>query len=209
MNLATEDINKELSVLTATGENKQMNRLLKNRLALSTVITTLIILVVSILLASVLTFFAINVVSTRVQEESLHVSKQHIWVDGDGGGTEAAIMVTNNGGRDVVINKISVRGQTSDWVNVFYANAATGEDLTPDLVYVATPVAATNDIGLTDTAHLATTNLILPSGSTMVIYVNNPDSIGLTDIGLTVSIGIYSAQAVYYSETNIQASPAA
>ena len=48
-----------------------MIRLLKNRLALSTVVTTLIILVVSVLLASVLTYFAINVVSTRAQEESL------------------------------------------------------------------------------------------------------------------------------------------
>jgi hypothetical protein len=186
-----------------------MIRILKNRQALSTVVTTLIILVVSILLASVLTYFAVNVVSTRVQEESLHVSKQHIWVDADGDASEAAVMVTNNGGRDVVINKISVRGQTSAWDNVFYANAAVGEDLTADLAYVDTPVAATNDLGLTDTAHLATTSLILPSGSTMVIYVNNPDSIGITDIGLTVSIGIYSAQAVYYSETNIQATPVA
>ena len=185
-----------------------MIRLLKNRLALSTVVTTLIILVVSILLASVLTYFAVNVVSTRVQEESLHVSKQHIWVDADGTATEAAIMVTNNGGRDVVINKISIRGQTSAWTDVLYANAAKDEDLTPDLLYVATPVAVTNDFGLTDTAHQATTDLILPSGSTMVIYINNPDSIGLTDIGLTVSIGVYSAQAVYYSETNIQAAPA-
>jgi hypothetical protein len=209
LNLATEDINKELSVLTATGENMQMNRLLKNRLALSTVITTLIILVVSILLASVLTYFAINVVSTRVQEESLHVSKQHIWVDADGAATEAAIMVTNNGGRDVVISKVSVRGQTSDWSNVFYAVAAKGEDLTPDLAYVTTPVATGNNLGLTATAVKATTDLILPSGSTMVLYINNPDSIGITDIGLTVSIGIYSAQAVYYSETNIQATPAA
>jgi Archaeal Type IV pilin, N-terminal len=186
-----------------------MIRLLKNRLALSTVITTLIILVVSILLASVLTYFAINVVSTRVQEESLHVSKQHIWIDGDGAATEAAIMVTNNGGRDVVIDKVSVRGQTSGWANVFYAVAADGDDLTTDLAYVATPVAAGADLGLADTAHLATTSLILPSGSTMVIYINNPDSVGLNDIGLTVSIGIYSAQAVYYSETNIQAAPVA
>ena len=61
-----------------------MIRLLKNRIALSTVVTTLIILVVSILLASVLTYFAINVVSTRTQEESLQVSKRHIWVDVDG-----------------------------------------------------------------------------------------------------------------------------
>jgi hypothetical protein len=186
-----------------------MIRLLRNRLALSTVVTTLIILVVSILLASVLTYFAVNVVSTRVQEESLHVSKQHIWVDGDGAATEAAIMVTNNGGRDVVINKVSVRGQTSNWSDVFYAVAVDGDDLTADLAYVATPVAAAANFGLADTANAATTSLILPSGSTMIIYVNNPDSIGLNDIGLTVSIGIYSAQAVYYSEVNIQATPAA
>ena len=184
-----------------------MTRLLKNRLALSTVITTLIILVVSILLASVLTYFAINVVSTRTQEESLHVSKQHIWVDADGAASEAAVMVTNNGGRDVVIGQVSVRGQTAAWGNVFYAVAADGEDLTADLTYVATPVAVGNDIGLTATAAATTTSLILPSGSTIVIYINNPDSIGLNDIGLTVSIALHSAQAVYYSEVNIQAAP--
>jgi len=186
-----------------------MIRLLKNRLALSTVVTTLIILVVSILLASVLTFFATNAVSTRVQEESLSVSKQHIWVDSDGAATEAAIMVTNNGGRDVVINKLTIRGQASAWDEVFYAVAVDADDLTADLVYVATPVAATNNLGLTATATAAGTALILPSGSTMVIYINNPDSVGLNDIGLTVSIAVYTAQAVYYSETNIQATPAA
>jgi hypothetical protein len=183
-------------------------KLIKNRYALSTVVTTLIILVVSILLASVVTFFATNVVSTRVQEESLHVSKHHIWVDVDGAASEACVMVTNNGGRDVVINKITVRGQASAWDDVFYAYAVTGDDLTADLEYVSTPVVATNDIGLTATATAATTALILPSGVTMVIYLNDPDSIGLNDIGLTVSISLHSAQAVYYSETNIQAAPA-
>ncbi len=56
------------------------HRLMKNRYALSTVVTTLIILVISVLLASVVTYFAINVVSTRVQEESLALNKQHIWL---------------------------------------------------------------------------------------------------------------------------------
>jgi hypothetical protein len=182
-----------------------MSRLLRNRLALSTVITTLIILVVSILLASVLTYYATNVVSTRVQEESLYVSKQHIWVNSNGV-AEAAVMVTNNGGRDVVINKVSVRGQQSPWANVFYAVAAkAADDLTVDLQYVTAPVAETNNLGLTDPAHQATKNLVLPSGSTMVLYVNDPDSVGLNDIGLTVSIALHSAQAVYYSEVNIQA----
>jgi hypothetical protein len=181
-----------------------MIQILRNRRALSTVVTTLIILVVSVLLASVVCYYATNVVSTRVQEESLYVSKQHVWVNSQGT-AEAALMVTNNGGRDVVINKVSVRGQTSAWANVFYGVAVPADSLTVDLQYVTTPVAATNNLGLIDTAHLATTNLILPSGSTMVIYVNSPDSIGLNDIGLTVSIALHTAQAVYYSEVNIQA----
>src|SRR5208337_4718478 len=97
-----------------------MIRLLKNRYALATVITTLIILVVSILLAGVLTYFAINVVSTRVQQESLQVTDQHVWMNpsansGDSDYCVAALMVLNNGGRDVVINKIEVRGQDCSW----------------------------------------------------------------------------------------------
>jgi hypothetical protein len=163
-----------------------MIRILKNRRALSTVITTLIILVVSVLLASVVAYYATNLVSTRVQEESLHVSKQHVWVNSEGI-AEAAVMVTNNGGRDVVISKVSTR------------------DLTADLAYIAAPVTAASDLGLAATATAAARNLVLPSGSTMVIYVNSPDSIGITDIGLTVSIALHTANAVYYSETNIQA----
>ncbi len=57
--------------------------------------------------------------------------------------------------------------------------AADGDDLTADLAHVTTPVAAAADLGLADTAHLAATSLILPSGSTMVIYINSPDSIGI------------------------------
>ena len=184
-----------------------MIRLLRNRIALSTVITTLIILVVSILLASVLTYFAINVVSTRVQEESLYVSKQHIWVETDGAATEAAIMITNTGGRDVVISKIAVRGQSCAWTNVFYAVANKTLDataLTTDLTYVDT-LAAASDLGLNATATAATGNLVLTSGSTIVIYLSSPDSITINDIGLTVAFTVFTSQAMYYKETNVNA----
>jgi len=62
-----------------------MSKLLRNRIALSTVVTTLIILVVSVLLATVVVYFATNVVSTRVQEENLHLTKQHVWYDNTNG----------------------------------------------------------------------------------------------------------------------------
>jgi hypothetical protein len=52
---------------------------------------------------------------------------------------------------------------------------------------------------------VATRELILKSGFTMLLYVINPDSISVNDVGLTVGITLHTAQAIYYQETNIQA----
>jgi hypothetical protein len=217
LNLATEDIYKELPVLTATGETEQMSRLLRNRLALSTVITTLIILVVSVLLASALVYFAVNVVSTRVQQEDLSVTNAHIWVNA-AGQAEGAIMVSNIGGRDVVINQIEVRGVPSPWDDVFYLFAVTGTTpdvgLTESLPYLTYPVTAehvtSGDTQLFANSLGATSGqLILPSGSIMVIYINSPESVSINDIGTTIGITVFTAQALYYQETNVQAAPAA
>jgi hypothetical protein len=185
-----------------------MSKLLKNRLALSTVVTTLIILVVSVLLATVVVYYATNVVSTRVQEESLSLTKQHIWVE-MGGQAVAAIMVTNTGGRDVVLSKIAARGQAIDMpTQVWYVVADTGDSLTKDLNYTAgSTIDATAIFGglLGAPAQPAGNSLVLPSGSTMVIYVTNPGSISVNDIGVTLAITVFTAQAIYYKETNVEA----
>ena len=52
-----------------------MKNILRNRLALSTVVTTLIILVVSVLLAGVVTYFAINVTSTTCSRRKLALNQ--------------------------------------------------------------------------------------------------------------------------------------
>ncbi|MBN1244390.1 hypothetical protein JXA31_02210 [Candidatus Bathyarchaeota archaeon] len=185
-----------------------MKNILKNRLALSTVVTTLIILVVSVLLAGVVTYFAINVTSTRVQEENLSLSKQHVWVTMDGTAA-AAIMVTNTGGRDVVLSKVAVRGQASDSSDIFYAVAVTGtDDLTYDLEWDGFEIYdgdALNQTGWTTTLTALTGTLVLTSGETMVIYANSPDSINVNDIGLTVAITVFTSQAIHYKESNVEA----
>ncbi len=95
------------------------------------------------MLAGVLTYFAINVVSTRVQQESFQVTDQHVWVNpsanpGDSDYCVAALMVLNNGGRDVVINKIEVRGQDCSWQDAaqFVVYNVTNNPITTDLGYV-------------------------------------------------------------------------
>ena len=190
-----------------------MRRFLRNRLALSTVVTTLIILVVSVLLAGVVTYFAINVTSTRVQEESLHITKHHVWHNGSSRAL-ASLMIINTGGRDVVIDKLSVRGQECDWnsstTNKFVTYCRTTDSISADLSYVSNFTrdgTGTNvTLGSTDyTFTVATDDLILKSGYTMLIYIENPDSISINDIGLTVSIEIFTAQAMYYREANVEA----
>jgi len=183
-----------------------MKNILRNRLALSTVVTTLIILVVSVLLAGVVTYFAINVTSTRVQEESLQISNPHIWVSANGT-AQGAMMITNTGGRDVVISKITVRGQAAAWTNVFDLVAVkTDTGFSSDLSFSANAPAASVTIhGFAATLSATAGDLVLPSGSTVVIYVNSPDSVTINDIGLTVAFTVFTSQAMYYKETNVNA----
>ena len=170
--------------------------MLKNRLALSTVITTLIILVVSVLLAGVVTYFAINVVSTRVQQESVQVSFAHVWVDASGNAV-GALMLTNTGGRDVVINQIAVRGQPAFPAGTAYTSTATpGTDLTAKSATVlgAAPYVST------------TGPVVLSSGSSINVYIGSPGSVSTSDIGTSIAFTVFTAQATYYQETNVQAS---
>ncbi len=185
-----------------------MRNILKNRWALSTVVTTLIILVVSVLLAGVVTYFAINVTSTRVQEESLHLKKQHVWyaANGTAYASQAAIMIINTGGRDVVIDKLTVRGQEIAWANVYYN--VTTDSVSADLAF-ATTLSGDGTISLGGTSYdvdAASTDLTLESGKTMIIFIDEPDSITVNDIGLTVAITVFTSQAMYYKETNVESS---
>jgi hypothetical protein len=203
-----------------------ISKILKNRYALSTVVTTLIILVISVLLASVVTYFAINVVSTRVQEESLALTNAHIWLNpaaspGDAAYSQASVMVINTGGRDVVINKIAIRGQDAAWASSgqFIVYCITNEPVSTDM-YFQPLMAADSGNGAAQPFQLnpdetgspkqysfqyTASDLVLRSGYTMLIYIINPDSITINDIGLTVSVTLYTAQAMYYREANVQA----
>lgn len=185
-----------------------MKSLLKSKKGLSTVVTTLIILVVSVLLATVVTFYAINVTTTRVQEEAVQMTKLHTWHNGSNF-AESALLVINTGGRDFVIDKVTVRGQESTWTDVFYAK--TTDTINSEVPWL--PYANLTDGGLarvgtttyTLTQGTLTSDLILQSGQSMIVYILNPDSVSVNDIGVTVGITIFTANAQYYKESNVQA----
>ena len=189
-----------------------MNNIFKNKKGLSTVVTTLIILVVSVLLATVVTFYAINVTTTRVQEESIQLYKVHTWQNGSTF-AETAFLIVNTGGRDIVMDKIALRGQPCAWTSVYYNE--TTDQITADLAYEKPTTAGTAlssttiTIGSTSYTFVkgtATSNLILPSGKSMIIYIVNPDHVSVNDIGVTLGITVFTANAEYYKESNVEAS---
>jgi len=184
-------------------------KLLKNKRALSTVVTTLMILVVSVLLATVVTFYAINVTTTRVQEESLFLTKQHVWYNTTGDWAQGAIVIVNTGGKDVVIDKITVRGQACNWSDVFYWRTNT-VTVSNDLEVTTTQLPASGAVNITVQGadrefSQATDDTTLISGYTMVMYIDEPDSIALNDVGITLGITIFTSNAQYYKETNVEA----
>ncbi len=178
---------------------------LRNRKGLSTVVTTLIILVVSVLLATVVTFYAINVTTTRVQEESLQLFKLHIWHNGTTF-AESGFIIINTGGRDVVLDKIAVRGQECAWDTIYYNK--TQNTINTDMSYVY-PNSNGSLLGLSWGGYpltQASDDLILKSGWTMIVYITNPDHVSVGDIGVTIGVTIFTANAQYYKECNVEAS---
>ena len=59
--------------------------------------------------------------------------------------------------------------------------------------------------GTAKTFQQATDDLTLKSGWTIVIYVMNPDSIALNDVGLAVGTTVFTSNAQYYKEANVEA----
>jgi hypothetical protein len=187
---------------------RNMSRILKSKKALSTVVTTLIILVVSVLLATVVTFYAINITTNRTQQESLYMSNLHVWYNTTSPGwAEAAFVLVNTGGRDAVLQSITARSQPSDWSNVYYwtTKTATINSL------AVTPTQPTSTSinpsinGTATTLKQATGVITLKSGWTLVVYINHPDSVGQNDVGTPVQVTVYTANAQWTQEINVQA----
>ncbi|MCZ2808821.1 MAG: hypothetical protein O2V44_05650 [Candidatus Bathyarchaeota archaeon] len=172
-----------------------MRRLLKGKKGLSTVVTTLIILVVGVLLATVVTYYAINMTTTRVQEENLRVTKAHVWANSSN--QVAGFVIANIGGRDTLIDKIQVRGQVMEWAttDVYYNRSTSAPG---DIVYHDATWLTANFDGP------ATADLSLKSGSYLAVYIDSPGTIAVDDVGVTCSITVFTASAQYKVEVNVE-----
>ena len=170
-----------------------MAGLSKDRRGLSQVITTLILLVVSVLLAGVVTYYATNITMTRTALEELKLTDTHAWINSTDS-AEVAFVVRNVGGRDVLMDKIAIRGVEVPWANIYF-NAT---EPTEDLKFILYANLTTE--GLTQ----AEDDVPVESGGIRTVYIKDPGDLHLTDIGTTVSITIYTVNSQWIKEVNVE-----
>ncbi|MGD2200726.1 MAG: type IV pilin [Candidatus Bathyarchaeota archaeon] len=179
-----------------------MVRPIMKRKGLSEVVTTLILLVVAVLLAGVVAYYATNVTVTRTETEAVQYAKAHIWVNSSG--AIAAFKLQNLGGKDILIDKFSVRGVESDWSDVFIYRVPSGTSIDADL-------NVTSYSGLVDGVtidgrvyNVSSADIPLISGGELLVYIKDPDNIQVDDIGTTVSMSAFSNNAQYITEVNVE-----
>jgi len=183
----------------------------KSKRGLSGVVATLILLVVSVLLAGFVTYYATNLAKTSMAAEEVEISKVHIWANSTTGNV-AALVVQCIGDRDIIIDKITVRGVESAWSDTYTWKAGV-IPLISDLSYAAPSGVDFSDKTWNVTIEGSMRSMTEPSADIdvvssqiIVIYIVDPDDIVEGDIGATVSITVYTDNYEYIEEVIVEAS---
>lgn len=140
---------------------------------------------------------------TPEEEESLNITKQHVWYNTSNSTSKAAFLIINTGDADAVIERITVRGQECNWSTVYWDR--TNDTITADLPWIPGTPTSVNLSGTTYYLATSSGNATLYYGYTMIVYIVNPDTITLDDINQMVEITVYTSRATYSTQSIVEA----
>ena len=170
---------------------------------LGEVVSTLILLVVAVLLTTVVAYYATNVTMTRTEMEEVRLTDNSIWVNSSG--AVGAVKLHNLGGRDLLIDKFSVRGVVSAWSDIYYYRVPSGTVIGCNL-NITSHASLTGTFVIIDGKNYTRANEDIPliSGGEILVYLKDPDNIQQDDIGTTVSVSVTTNNAQYINECNVE-----
>ena len=173
-----------------------------NKRGLSEVVSTLILLVVAVLLSGVIAYYATNITTTRTATEEIQFATAHVWVSSSG--ATAAFKLQNLGGRDILIDKFTVRGVSSAWTNVFIYRVPSGTSVTGDM-NITSYTGLTNGVTIDSKIYnVSSADIPLVSGGELMVYIKDPDNIQVNDIGTSMSMAVFTNNAQYITEVNVE-----
>ena len=180
-----------------------VNKLQRKKKGLSVVVSTLILLVVAILLSSVVTYYATNVTRTRTTVEEARFSEERIWVNSTG--PVVAFKFQNLGGRDILIDGIRVRGVEITWSDAYYYRVPTGTTMLEELNRTSHDYLTGSSVLIDGRNYTqAYSEIPLMSGGVIIFYIKGPSVIQLIDVGTPVNLLLYTNNAQYITEVNVE-----
>ncbi len=180
-----------------------MAKHLLNKRGLSEVVSTLILLVVAVLLSGVIAYYATNITTTRTATEEIQFANAHVWVNSSS--AVAAFKLQNLGGRDILIDKFNVRGVTSQWADVWIYRVPSGTSVNGDMNITSYSGLVAGGVVIDgNTYNLSVADIPLVSGGEVLVYIKDPDNIQVDDIGTSVSMAVFTNNAQYITETNVE-----
>jgi hypothetical protein len=175
----------------------------KNSRGLSVVVSTLILLVVSVLLATLDSYYATNVMRARSNMEEVHYSDERIWANDTG--AVAAFKLHNTGGRDILINRLTVRGVESEWGNVYFYRVPIDSSVLGEMNVTSYDNLVGNNVTIDGRLYeIAYTPLTLVSSGVIMFYVKGPRNVQTEDVGKIVSISLCTNNANYITEASVE-----
>ena len=132
----------------------------KNRKAISTVLTTLIILVASVVLGTGVVLYGTSLFQTNANSQSISATGTHVWVDTSksSGWAWGAAAIRNSGDKLLSVDTISIRGTNVPFSNWF-------ADTDPNRVTTSNFQSAMNYTGLLSAASGSTNSGALLNGT--------------------------------------------
>jgi hypothetical protein len=170
---------------------------------LSETVSVLILLVVAVLLTTVTAYYATNITRTRTKLEEVRFSKERIWVNETG--AVAAFKIQNLGGRDILVDGIIVRGIEMVWSDVYYYRVPTGTSMTGELN--RTSFASLTGSGVTIDGlvyNRSDSDMPLISSGSIIFYAKGPENVQTDDVGTSIALSIYTNNAQYITECNVE-----
>ena len=169
----------------------------KNRKAISTVLTTLIILVASVVLGTGVVLYGTSLFQTSSQSQSIQTTGIHVWADKGGSGWAwGAADVRNDGDKLLSVNQISIRGTSIPFTNWYVDSSPTTNQFQAVLNY--TTISNTNTGVMANTTSTGTIGLATgagcPAGTGSMSVELGSLSSGGTVICLTQQTGPVSLQ---------------
>ena len=178
----------------------------KNRKAISTVLTTLIILVASVVLGTGVVLYGTSLFQTNAQGQSITVTGVNVWADKAGSGWSwGAADIKNTGDKLLSVNQIGIRGTQvpfSNWYVDTNAAQVTTANYQATLNYTSIPAAEQTTNGGMNNGTAENHNIasapagcaLPPTSSQLVLQLVSPISATNPTLCLTQQSGPLSLQ---------------